>query len=183
MVAYAASKAAVAAMTVALAEELKGKVLVMPPPKHGSGDAAKRIYSMGGQPWVINAFNDEKKMRVAIDFMNWWYQPDTALEFAKRGGNPCDKATLSRDDFNDINPWNRTFKFMLEDGRSRDFWHDPKYSEMLAIQQEGYSSFVTGQSSDPKAVMDYIACAQQQILNDSGVAKTAPTDACATTSL
>lgn len=166
-----------------ITDELKGKVLVVPPPKHGTGDAAKRICSMGGQPWVINAFNDEKKMRVAIDFMNWWYQPDTAVEFAKRGGNPCDKTTLSRDDFNDINPWNQTYKFMLEEGRSRDFWHDPKYSEMLGVQQEGYSAFVTGQSSDPKAVLDYIACAQQQILNDEGVAKTAPSDACATTSL
>lgn len=166
-----------------ITEELKGKVLVVPPPKHGTGEAAKRIYSMGGQPWVINKFNDETKMRVAIDFMNWWYQPDTALEFAKRGGNPADKATLSRDDFNDINPWNRTYKFMLEDGRSRDFWHDPKYSEMLAVQQEGYSSFVTGQSTDPQAVLDYIACAQQQILYDSGTSKTAPGDSCAMTSL
>ena len=166
-----------------ITEELKGKVLVVPPPKHGTGAAAKRIYSMGGQPWVINKFNDETKMRVAIDFMNWWYQPDTALEFAKRGGNPADKTTLSRADFNDINPWNRTYKFMLEDGRSRDFWHDPKYSEMLAVQQEGYSSFVTGQSTDPQAVLDYISCAQQQILNDSGTAKTAPSDMCAMTSL
>ncbi len=63
-----------------ITDELKGKVLVVPPPKHGTGDAAKRICSMGGQPWVINAFNDEKKMRVAIDFMNWWYQPDTAMQ-------------------------------------------------------------------------------------------------------
>ncbi|GGD98066.1 ABC transporter substrate-binding protein [Aureimonas endophytica] len=166
-----------------ITDELKGKVLVVPPPKHGSGASAKRVYSMGGQPWVVNAFNDETKMRVAIDFMNWWYQPDTALEFAKRGGNPCDKTTLSRADFNDINPWNRTFKYMLEDGRSRDFWHDPKYSEMLAVQQEGYSAFVTGQSSDPKQVLDYIACQQQQILNDSGTSKIAPSDMCATTSL
>jgi len=72
---------------------------------------------------------------------------------------------------------------MLEDGRSRDFWHDPKYSEMLAVQQEGYSSFVTGQSTDPQAVLDYIACAQQQILYDSGTSKTAPGDSCAMTSL
>ncbi|EEW25253.1 ABC transporter substrate-binding protein [Rhodobacter ferrooxidans] len=164
-------------------EELKGKVLVVPPPKHGTGADAKRIMSMGGQPWVVNAFNDDAHMRVAIDFMNWWYLPETALEFAKRGGNPCDKATLSRPDFDDINPWNRTFKYMLEDGRSQDFWHDPKYSEMLAIQQEGYSAFVTDQATDPQAVMDYIACAQQQILLDSGTSKIEPSAMCAGTSL
>ncbi|PKP74539.1 MAG: sugar ABC transporter substrate-binding protein [Alphaproteobacteria bacterium HGW-Alphaproteobacteria-6] len=169
--------------TAMISEELKGKVLVVPPPKHGTGADAKRIMSMGGQPWVINAFNDEAHMRVAIDFMNWWYLPETTLEFARRGGNPCDKATLSRDDFDDINPWNRTFKYMLEDGRSQDFWHDPKYSEMLAVQQEGYSAFVTDQATDPQAVMNYIACAQQQILFDEGVAKTEPSGICAGISL
>lgn len=164
-------------------DALKGKVMVVPPPKHGKGADAKRIYSMGGQPWVVNSFNDEAHMRVAIDFMNWWYMPDTTLEFSKRGGNPCDKATLSRDDFDSINPWNRTFKYMLEDGRSQDFWHDPKYSEMLAIQQEGYSAFVTGQSTDAQGVMNYIACAQQQILFDSGTSKIEPSGACAGASL
>jgi len=163
--------------------ELKGKVLVVPPPKHGKGADAKRICTMGGQPWVINAFNDEAKMRVAIDFMNWWYLPETALEFSKRGGNPCDKTTLSRADFDDINPWNRTFKYMLQDGRSQDFWHDPKYSEMLAIQQEGYSAYVTGQATDAQSVLNYIACAQQQILYDSGTAKKEPNAMCATTTL
>lgn len=166
-----------------ITDQNKDKVLVVPPPKFGKAGSEKRIYCMGGQPWVVNAFNDEAKMRVAIDFLNWWYQPATALEYAKRGGNPCDKATLSDPQFDSINPWNRAYRFMLEPGRSRDFWHDPKYSEMLAVQQEGFSSYMSGQSSDAGKVLDYIACAQQQILNDSGVAKTAPTDACATTSL
>lgn len=163
--------------------ELEGKVMVVPPPKHGTGADAKRICSMGGQPWVINAFNDEAHMRVAIDFMNWWYLPETTIEFARRGGNPCDKATLSRADFDDVNPWNRTYKYMLEEGRSQDFWHDPKYSEMLAIQQEGYSAFVTGQSNDAQAVMNYIACAQQQILVDSGTSTIDPSGMCAGLSL
>jgi multiple sugar transport system substrate-binding protein len=72
---------------------------------------------------------------------------------------------------------------MLEEGRSRDFWHDPKYSEMLSVQQEGYSAYVTGQSDDAQGVLDYIACQQQQILSDSGTSKIAPSDKCATVSL
>lgn len=161
----------------------KDKVLVMPPPKFGPKNADKRIYCMGGQPWVINAFNDDAKMRVAVDFMNWWYLPETALEYAKRGGNPCDKATMSKAEFDTINPWNRAYKFMLEPGRSRDFWHDPKYSEMLALQQEGFTSYMTGQSKDAKAVLDYIACGQQQILYDAGTAKKEPSGACGNVSL
>jgi multiple sugar transport system substrate-binding protein len=163
--------------------ENKDKVLVVPPPKFGKGDQAKRIYCMGGQPWVLNAFNDDEKMRVAIDFMNWWYLPETTLEFAKRGGNPTDKATLSNPDFDKINPWNRAYKFMLETGRSRDFWHHPRYSEMLAVQQEGFTSYMTGSTASAKQALDYIACQQQQILYDDGFAKEGPSDACSAASL
>lgn len=168
-----------------ITEEMKAKdqVLVVVPPKHGSGSSAKRIYAMGGQPWVLNSFNDEEKMRVAIDFMNWWYRPDITLEFARRGGNPCDKATLNDPRFDDINPWNRAYKHMLRPGLSRDFWHHPKYAEMLAVQQEAFTSYMTGQTSDPKQALDYAACAQQQILYDFGTTSTAPTSACAVTSL
>jgi multiple sugar transport system substrate-binding protein len=168
---------------VMIKPELKDKIMVVPPPKHGTGADAKRIYTIGGQPWVINAYNDQAKMRVAIDFMKWWYLPETTLEYAKRGGNPCDKATLSKQEFDSINPWNRAYKFMLEPGRSRDFWHDPKYSEMLALQQEGFTSYMSGQTKSAKQTLDYIACGQQQILLDEGVAKVAPTAACASASL
>jgi multiple sugar transport system substrate-binding protein len=71
---------------------------------------------------------------------------------------------------------------MLTDGRSRDFWHHPKYAEMLSLQQEGFSAFMTGQNEDPKAVLDYIACGQQQILADVGDAPMVP-DMCYTTRL
>ena len=138
---------------------------------------------MGGQPWVINAFNDDAKMRVAIDFMNWWYLPETSLEYTKRGGNPCDKATMSRSDFDSINPWNRTYKYMLGPGTSQDFWHDPKYSEMLSLQQEGFTSYMTGQSKDAMGVLNYIACGQQQILSDEGTAKKEPSGVCGNVSL
>lgn len=168
-----------------ITEEMKAndQVMVVAPPKHGTGDAADRIYTMGGQPWVINAFNDEEKMRVAIDFMNWWYLPETALEFARRGGNPADRPTLTADGFDDINPWNRAYKYMLEPGRSRDFWHHPKYAEMLAVQQEAFSSYMTGQTADPMQALNYAACNQQQILFDAGSASEGSSRACITASL
>ena len=167
---------------VMIPDDMKDKVMVVAPPKHGKGTDARRVYTMGGQPWVVNAYNDDAHMRVAIDFLKWWYQPDTALEFAKRGGNPCDAATLSNPAFDDLNPWNRAYKFMLDGGRSRDFWHNPKYAEMLALQQEGFTSYMTGTSQDARAVLDYIACGQQQILNDAGFAEAVP-NMCYTTSL
>lgn len=166
-----------------ITEQNRDNVMVVPPPKHGTGADAKRVYTMGGQPWVLNAFNDEAKMRVGIDFLNWWYLPETSLEYSKRGGNPADKATLTRPDFDDINPWNRAYKYMLEPGRSRDFWHHPRYSELLAVQQEGFTSYMTGTTASAKQALDYIACQQQQILYDDGTASNRPSDACSATSL
>ncbi len=166
-----------------ITDALKGKVMVVPPPKHGTGAEAKRVYTFGGQSWVINAFNDKKNMQATIDFMRWWYQPDVQLEYAKRGGNPCDKATLSRSDFDDMQPWFRTYKYMLSEGRSRDFWHHPKYAEMLSLQQEAFTSFMTGQTSDPQKVLDYVACKQQSILFQAGTAKEKASAACSSISL
>jgi multiple sugar transport system substrate-binding protein len=54
---------------------------------------------------------------------------------------------------------------------------------MLALQQEGFTSFMTGQTASAQKALDYIACGQQQILHEEGVAKTAPSGKCASVSL
>ncbi len=157
--------------------DMRDKVLVVPPPAFKGADGKNvRNYIIGGQPWVINAFNDDAHMRVAIDFMKWWYLPETTLEFARRGGDPCDKATLSRADFDGLQPWFRTYKYMLQ--YSSDFWHDPKYSEMLAAQQEAFTGFATGQVADAKRALDWTACRQQVTLFEAGTAAKGPSAAC-----
>ena len=162
-----------------LTDKNRDRVMVVPPPGFKQKDGSlKRLYSIGGQPWVINAFNDEAHMTVAIDFLKWWYLPETQLEFAKRGGNPCVKAVLESPGFEDIQPWFRAFKYMLRTDRSRDFWHEPKYSEMLAAQQEAFTAFATGQISDPKLGLEWAACEQQKILYESGRSEIKPPKSC-----
>ncbi|HEX5500528.1 MAG TPA: extracellular solute-binding protein, partial [Thermomicrobiales bacterium] len=76
------------------------QVLIVPPLGFKQDDGSlKRVYTVGGQPWVINAFNDPDQMQVAVDYMTFWYQPDTQLEFAKRGGNPCVQSVLDDPNF------------------------------------------------------------------------------------
>jgi multiple sugar transport system substrate-binding protein len=163
-------------------DSLTGKVLVVPPPAHvGPDGKAARIYTIGGQPWVINKFNDADHMQVAIDFFKWWYLPETQMEFARRGGNPSDAATLNAPGFDDMHPWYRSHKFMLN--HSQDFWHDPRYSEMLAVQQEAWTGFMAGQVSSASKALEYTACQQQKILFDEGNTKTAPPDSCSDVSL
>lgn len=162
-----------------ITEGNKDRVMVVPPPGFKQADGSlKRLYSIGGQPWVVNAFNDEAHMTVAIDFLKWWYLPETQLEYAKRGGNPCVKAVLEAEGFENIQPWFKAFKYMLRTDRSRDFWHEAKYSEMLAAQQEGFTAYATGQISDPKLGLEYAACEQQKILYEAGRSEIAPPDSC-----
>ena len=165
-------------------DELKGKVLVVPPPGFKQADGSiKRVYSLGGQPWVINAYNDDAHMRVAVDFLKWWYLPETQLDYAKRGGNPSDAATVNSPGFDEIQPWFRAYKYMMVSDNARDFWHEPTYAAMLSIQQEGFTAFATGQVNDAKNTLEWIACEQQKIQFEAGRSPIAPPDTCKSVTL
>ena len=84
------------------------------------------------------------------------------------GGNPCEKTVLEQAGFEDLQPWFRAYKYMLKTGRSRDIWHDPKYAELLAVQQEGFRAYLTGETADPKQALDSIASRQQELLFEAG---------------
>jgi multiple sugar transport system substrate-binding protein len=160
------------------------KVLIVPPPGFKQADGTlNRTYTLGGQPWVINAYNDPDHMQVAIDFMKWWYTSETQGEFAKRGGDPCTKAALSDPNFDSLQPHFRTFKYMIQNNHSRDFWHDPNYAEMLAAQQQAFSAYITDAVTDPMQALKYTACTQQGILFDAGRTDIAPSDSCADVSI
>jgi hypothetical protein len=40
------------------------------------------------------------------------------------------KAALEAPGFEDLQPHFRAYKYMIQENRSRDFWHDPNYAEM-----------------------------------------------------
>ena len=142
--------------------------VVVPPAFKQADGSLNRTYTLGGQPWVINAFNDAEKMQVAVDFMKWWYSAETQAEFASRGGNPAVKAALESPGFEDLQPHFRAFKYMIQNNRSRDFWHDPNYSEMLAAQQESFNAYIADIITDPMEALKYAAVKQQGILYDAG---------------
>ena len=156
-------------------DAMEGMVEIVPPPGYRTADGElRRIWSLGGQPWVINAYNDPAHMQVALDFINWWYLPDTQLEFARRGGNPATADALNAPGFEDIQPWFRAFKYMLNSERARDFWHEPTYAEMLAVQQAAFTGFATGEYASAQEALDYAASEQQRILYEAGRTETPP---------
>ena len=151
-------------------KELEGKVIALPHPRvEVDGGPSQVIGAMGGQPWVINKFNDDDHMRCSIDFLKWWYTDETQKKFLSKGGLPWSKTGVANPLFEGAPPvWFKPFVAMLEEGRSRDFWHLPEYAELLAIQQEAYSGYASGQFTDAKSVLDSIAAKQQVILLEKG---------------
>lgn len=135
----------------------------------------KLIGAMGGQPWVINAFNDDDHMRVAIDVLKWWYSKETQDKFIKEnGGLPWSKEGAANPEYLAVAHYVKPFLSMLEEGRSQDFWHLPEYAEMLAVQQEAFNGYATGQVKSAKDALEYAAAKQQQILFKAGRTKTEP---------
>jgi multiple sugar transport system substrate-binding protein len=160
-----------------ITKDLDGKVIAVPHPKiKFEGGPDHVIGAMGGQPWVINAFNDDDHMRVAIDFLKWWYTDETQKKFLNIGGLPWSKTGVEKPLFDKEPVYFKPFVYMLSEGNSRDFWHLPEYAELLAIQQEAYSGYVSGQFTDAKAVLNSIAAKQQALLLEKGRTKTAVPD-------
>jgi multiple sugar transport system substrate-binding protein len=154
----------------------RDKVMVVPPPGAKQADGSiRRLYCIGGQAWVINNFATREQKQVILDFLEWWYLPETQLEFARKGGNPAVRAALEDPSFDGINPWNRAMKYMIP--FNRDFYHSPAYAELLAIQQEAFTSYLTGVVNDPMKVLDWAAARQQEVLYDLGATQKKPTAA------
>jgi multiple sugar transport system substrate-binding protein len=147
------------------------QVLSIPLPKWNG----KLIGAMGGQPWVINAFNDDDHMRVAIDVLKWWYTKETQDKFIKQnGGLPWSKEGAANPEYLNVAHYVKPFLYMLEEGRSQDFWHLPEYAEMLAEQQAAFNGFAAGTVATAKEALEYAAAKQQKILFEAGRTQTAP---------
>jgi multiple sugar transport system substrate-binding protein len=146
-------------------------VMSIPLPKWNG----KLIGAMGGQPWVINAFNDDDHMRVAVDVLKWWYTKETQDKFIlENGGLPWSAEGAANTEYLNSSHYVKPFLSMLEEGRSQDFWHLPEYAEMLAVQQEAFNGYATGQVKSAAAALEYAAAKQQQILFKAGRTKTEP---------
>jgi len=127
-------------------DALKGKVMVVPPPgfKDASGKLNRNYIiapALGDQPPSTTMHTCRwRSTSCAGGICGNLGQLPEARRPALRQGN------ADQPGFDDIYPWNRTYKYMLQ--RSTDFWHDPRYAEMLATQQEGWNGYMTGEYKD-----------------------------------
>ncbi len=137
----------------------------MPGLKMADG-SINRTSNIGGQPFVIMTWTDDKKIKEAVDFVKWWLSSDIQHQFAAAGGQSAIKSVYNDPKYTTYRPWNRTWASGLD--WQQDVWHIPQFFEMLVQQQEQFDLAITGKQ-DAKATLDNIAKFQQRLLSDEGL--------------
>jgi multiple sugar transport system substrate-binding protein len=116
--------------------------------------------SLGGQPMTISAYSPYQEE--AVEFIEWFYQPEQIWKYAENHGHPAYMDVLSDPDFWDILPQNKALYEALP--YVRDIWNIPVYNELLQASQELLNSAVTG-AKPVKAALDEMAEKHQMILD------------------
>lgn len=111
-----------------------------------------RFVSIGGQPWVISSYSNNKKE--AINFLIWWYKDEVQKKFAEAGGNPTTKF-IHTEEFKEINPWNRAYSEMFT-GHTRDWVHIPNYKTLLKANQQELHKALMGEQTVREAVNNMV---------------------------
>ncbi|GIX06803.1 MAG: ABC transporter substrate-binding protein [Candidatus Poribacteria bacterium] len=134
-----------------------GKVMVVFPP----GQFGRRIYNLGGQPFVINA--KTQHVEAALEYIKWWFQPEQQWRFARGGGLPSTTQILDSEEFKNLKPWTRAFAELVP--YQRDVWKHPAFFELLTVMQEELHAAITGGKSVEEA-LNNVARRQEEILAD-----------------
>ena len=123
-----------------------------------------RSANLGGQPFVLTTWNDDKIVDEALDLVKWWLSEDTQIAAVKAGGQSGLTSVLSNPDYDSWAPWNATYRQSLP--WQKDLWHVPEMFEMLTQQQEEFDRAITGQVSARDA-LNAIAEFQDELLRDA----------------
>jgi multiple sugar transport system substrate-binding protein len=140
--------------------KVAGKVMVVVPPGHKGDDGVwRRVFNLGGQPFVVGAKTQHQKE--VLEYIKWWFQDDQQWRFARGGGLPSVTSILQDEEFQTLRPWTRAFAEAVP--LQQDVWKHPAFFELLTVQQEELHAAVTGTKS-PKDALDTVARRQEEIL-------------------
>ena len=135
------------------------------PGLRGADGKLVRWSNIGGQPFVIMTWSDDKQIKEIVEFVKWWLSTDTQHAFAAAGGQSAIKSVYNDPKYLDYRPWNRTWAPGLE--WQKDAWHIPEFFELLVQGQEQYELAITGKQ-DAKTTLNNIAAFQEKLLKEAG---------------
>ena len=134
-----------------------------------AGPSGVRAAALGGQGIsIINYVSDERK-QAAMDFIKWFAQEDTQVEWALVGGYTCNINVLKSQEFLDVAPYNAAFAETMT--MVKDYWNIPVFGQLLEVTQRELSGYIVGGEGTAQEHMDKMAEDHDKILRDNGFIK------------
>ena len=109
----------------------------------------RRQFSVGGQGMGINTYS--KKIPTLIKFMEWYFQPEQQMRYAKICQTGL-KEVLDNPEWQNLNAYNKYFTTALK--YTNDYWHLPEYPILLDQLQEEVSLAISGKKTVKQALDD-----------------------------
>jgi multiple sugar transport system substrate-binding protein len=109
----------------------------------------RRQFSVGGQGMGVNKYS--KKIDTLIKFMEWYFQPEQQMRYAKICQTGL-KKVLDNPEWQGLNAYNKYFTTALK--YTNDYWHLPEYPILLDQLQEEVSNAISGKKTVKQALDD-----------------------------
>ena len=131
------------------------------------GPTGERFAALGGQGTSINAYISDERKQAALDFLEWFAQPEVQARWAELGGYTNNKEVLQSEAFLNQTPYNEAFAESMT--FVKDFWNIPQFGQLLEPAQRYLHSYVVGGEGTAEEALNGMAFEQDEVLLDSGV--------------
>ena len=131
------------------------------------GPTGERFAALGGQGTSINAYISDERKQAALDFLEWFAQPEVQARWAELGGYTNNKEVLQSEAFLNQTPYNEAFAESMT--FVKDFWNIPQFGQLLEPAQRYLHSYVVGGEGTAEEALNGMAFEQDEVLLDSGI--------------
>jgi multiple sugar transport system substrate-binding protein len=132
-----------------------------------AGPTGERYAALGGQGISVNSYISAERQQAALDFIEWFAQPEVQQRWAELGGYTANIDVLNSEAFLTQTPYNAAFAETMT--FVKDFWNIPEFGLLLEPAQRWLHSYVVGGEGDAAEVMDNMAFEMDEILIETGV--------------
>lgn len=134
-----------------------------------AGPDGHRHAALGGQGISVISYISSERQQAAKDFIKWFAQEDTQMEWALLGGYTCNINVLASPEFLEVAPFNAAFAETMT--MVKDFWNIPVFGQLLEVTQRELSGYVVGGEGTAKEALDRMAADHDRVLRENGVLK------------
>jgi multiple sugar transport system substrate-binding protein len=137
-----------------------GKSGYFPNPSGPAGQFAQ----LGGQGISVVAYSE--KQEAALQYIQWFAQPEVQAEWWELGGYSALKAVVEDPGFATSQPYAQTFLDSM--AIVKDFWAEPAYAELLLAMQARVHNYVIAGDGTAKEALDGLVADWVEIFEGEG---------------